>query len=224
MRKAADSIGVGPKVVASSRWLLPAGLLAATLGATALIVDFHDGWVRMGLASRDAVEPLAETPAPGRPQVSAAEDSRYRAISEFVARKYRVSQERAYEFVHLAHSVGHQLGLDPLLIIAVIAVESRFNPIAESLAGAKGLMQIIPRYHTDKFEEYGGEKAVFDPIANVKVGARILKEYIRVTGNVGIALQMYAGALGDGEDHYTNKVMTEQQRLKRAASNPQSAD
>ena len=114
-----------------------------------------------------------------------------------------------------AHITGNQLGLDPLLIIAVIAIESRFNPIAESVAGAKGLMQIIPKYHSDKLEEYGGEKAVFDPVANVKIGAQILKDYIRATGNVGIGLQMYAGALGDGEDQYTTKVMNEQQRLRQ---------
>ena len=38
----------------------------------------------------------------------------------------------------MAHAAGHQIGIDPLLIIAVMAVESRFNPIAESVAGAKG--------------------------------------------------------------------------------------
>ena len=168
-------------------------------------------------------------PAPGAPELTEArvaeheamtpaEESRYRALSDSVARRYRVSQDMAFDLVHLAHTVGQQHGLDPLLIIAVIAIESRFNPIAENLNGAKGLMQIIPKYHAAKLAEYGGEKALFDPVVNIRIGARILKDYIRSTGNLGIALQMYAGALGDGEDQYTTKVMNEQQRLKQALS------
>ena len=144
-----------------------------------------------------------------------AEEGRYRALSEFVARRYRVSQDAAFDLVTVAHRAGDQLQLDPLLIIAVIAVESRFNPIAESRAGAKGLMQIIPKYHGDKLEEFGGEQAVFEPSANIHVGARILKEYLRRTGNLGIALQMYAGALSDSEDQYTRKVLDERYRLQQ---------
>jgi soluble lytic murein transglycosylase-like protein len=147
-----------------------------------------------------------------------AEEVRYRALSEFVARRYHVSQDVAFDLVTLAHDAGSQLQLDPLLIIAVIAVESRFNPIAESRAGAKGLMQIIPKYHGDKLEEFGGEQAVFEPAANIHVGARILKEYLRRTGSLGIALQMYAGALGDNEDQYTRKVLNEQYRLQEVVS------
>lgn len=191
--------------------------LVASLSALALIVHDRHGWFRPA-AEADAPGTVFEAPVVTTGSVNQAEDRRYRALGDFVARKYRVSQDMAYDLVHLAHSVGQQVGVDPLLIIAVIAIESRFNPIAESIAGAKGLMQIIPKYHAGKLEEYGGEKAVFDPVANVKVGARILKDYIRLTGNEGIALQMYAGALNDGEDGYTTKVMNEQQRLKQVVA------
>jgi len=194
--------------------------LIASLAALALIVHDRHAW-SVPAPQADTPGPVFEEPAvTTTSSVNPAEDRRHRALGDFVARKYRVSQDMAYELVRLAHNVGQQVGLDPLLIIAVIAIESRFNPIAESIAGAKGLMQIIPKYHTGKFEEYGGEKAVFDPVANVKVGARILKDYIRLTGNEGIALQMYAGALSDGEDEYTNKVMNEQQRLRQVVAPP----
>lgn len=146
------------------------------------------------------------------------EAARNRAISEFLAKRYRVSQAVTFDLVGIAHTAGRQLGLDPLLIIAVIAVESRFNPIAESVAGAKGLMQIIPKYHGDKLEEFGGEKAIFDPEANIIVGSRILKEYLGRTGNLGTALQMYAGALDDNQDLYTSRVMGEKQRLQQVVS------
>jgi soluble lytic murein transglycosylase-like protein len=80
-------------------------------------------------------------------------------------------------------------------------------------------MQIIPKFHGDKLAKFGGEKAVFDPESNIRVGTRILKEYLTKTGNVGIALQMYAGALGDENDTYTNKVLGEKQRLQQVVAN-----
>jgi len=122
------------------------------------------------------------------------------------------------EFVQIAHAEAGRVNLDPLLIMAVIAVESRYNPIAESNVGAKGLMQIIPKFHGDKLAEFGGEKAVFDPESNIRVGTRILREYLSRTGNLSIALQMYAGALGDENDTYTNKVLGEKQRLQRVVA------
>jgi hypothetical protein len=148
------------------------------------------------------------------------ENSRYQALAEFLARKYKVSERVIFNLVGMAHNAGRQIGIDPLLIIAVIAVESRFNPIAESIAGAKGLMQVIPKYHTDKLKGYGGEESVFDPQTNILVGSQILKEYIGRTGSVNSALQMYAGALNDAEDLYTNKVMTEKQRLQQVVNRP----
>ena len=195
--------------------------LAVSMAAVVVLTGSqqqHGSWftARDG-AGADAAMPV-DDPVASTAAVTPAEDKRYRALSDFVARRYRVSQEVAYDLVHLAHITGRQLGVDPLLIIAVIAIESRFNPIAESIAGAKGLMQIIPKYHTEKFAEYGGERAVFDPVANIRVGAQILKDYIGLTGNLGIALQMYAGALADNEDQYTTKVMNEQQRLKQVLS------
>ncbi len=143
------------------------------------------------------------------------ENGSYRVLAEFLAKRYKVSQDVTFDLVSIAHAAGQQIGLDPLLIIAVISVESRFNPIAESVAGAKGLMQIIPKYHPEKLQEFGGEKAVFDPATNILVGSQILKEYIGRTGNLSTALQMYAGALNDEQDIYTNKVMNEKQRLQQ---------
>jgi hypothetical protein len=143
------------------------------------------------------------------------EDSRLLALADFLSRRYKVSQTVTLDLVGIAHAAGRQMGLDPLLIIAVMAVESRFNPIAESVAGAKGLMQVIPKYHGDKLQEFGGEKAVFDPETNILVGAQILKEYLARTGSMTTALQMYAGALKDVNDVYTGRVLTEKQRLQQ---------
>jgi soluble lytic murein transglycosylase-like protein len=198
-------------------------VLLASVSALLLIVE-----AQYGPQWREPAEALASLPKASAADeevgtaavatLTPAQESRYRALSEFVARRYRVSQGVAFALVSHAHQVGSQLQLDPLLIIAVIAIESRFNPIAESVAGAKGLMQIIPKYHGDKLGEFGGEHTVFDPETNIEVGSQILREYIRRTGNLNIALQMYAGALGDHEDRYTRKVLNERQRLQQVLS------
>jgi soluble lytic murein transglycosylase-like protein len=216
----------GGQAAAFSLWLrrlLSVLALAAAVLAFGLIVD---GQLKEDSLGEPFQQPLAAGPdsGPGTVGTAAAhpvnhaEASRYRALSDYLATRYRVSQEVAFNLVRLAHRVGREVQVDPLLIIAVMAVESSFNPIAESVAGAKGLMQIIPKYHGDKLKPYGGEQAVFDPATNIQVGARILKEYIRSTGNVGIALQMYAGALGDNDDEYTNRVLGMKQRLQYVAA------
>jgi len=199
--------------------------LIASLAALTLVLESQYGqWLFGGSLKTDAALPdeADGTAASAKPAaiLTPVEESRHRAVSEYVAKRYRVSREVALDLVGQAHRVGKELQLDPLLIIAVIAVESSFNPIAESVAGAKGLMQIIPKYHTEKFQAFGGAETVFDPATNIRVGAQILKEYIRYTGNVGIALQMYAGALGDNEDQYTNKVLGMKQRLQYVAQTP----
>ena len=202
-----------------SRRLVSVLALCASVAALALIIESQYGQFLYS----ETLEQSGDTQADaGSGQeaaaLSPAEERRYRTLSGFVANRYRVSQDVAYDLVRVAHRAGNEVQLDPLLIIAVIAIESRFNPIAESVAGAKGLMQIIPKYHFDKLNEFGGEKAVYDPAANIQVGAQILKEYLRLTGNLGSALQMYAGALSDTEDGYTRKVLNEKVRLQQALS------
>jgi soluble lytic murein transglycosylase-like protein len=162
------------------------------------------------ISARVLAQPAEAVPHP--------DHARHAALAEFLAKRYKVAQDVTLHFVRIAHAEGKHVGLDPLLVMAVIAVESRFNPIAESVVGAKGLMQIIPKFHADKLAKFGGEKAVYDPESNIRVGTRILKEYLNRTGNLGIALQMYAGALGDDNDTYTNKVLGEKQRLQQVVA------
>jgi soluble lytic murein transglycosylase-like protein len=116
--------------------------------------------------------------------------------------------------VATAHRAAREVGLDPLLVLAVISVESRFNPIAESVMGAKGLMQIIPRYHLAKLKQYGGEDAVLDPESNIQVGTQILQEYVYRTGTLEAGLQSYNGAARDGSAQYAQRVMAERERLE----------
>jgi hypothetical protein len=148
--------------------------------------------------------------------VSAAPDPQHKALAGYLARRYRVAGDATVDLVGESYAVGRAVGLDPLLILAVISIESRFNPIAESDMGAKGLMQVIPRFHAEKLAVHGGEDAVLDPKTNILVGAQILKEYIRLAGGLEAGLQMYNGAADDPSQGYAQKVIAEKQRLEQA--------
>jgi soluble lytic murein transglycosylase-like protein len=156
-------------------------------------------------------EAAESAPAPAR--AAAVPSEAVDALVEALARKYRVSQDATRQLVDDAYREGGRNGVDPLLIIAVIGVESRFNPIAQSDGGAMGLMQVIPRYHEDKFDAAGGE-SVLDPRINIHVGARVLKEYIRRGGTETVGLQLYNGAIDDESSAYARKVLIEKQRLQ----------
>jgi soluble lytic murein transglycosylase-like protein len=151
-----------------------------------------------------------------------SEKPEYRTLAVYLSRRYKVAQDATEQLVGAAHEAGSRTGVDPLLILAVMAVESRFNPIAESVMGAKGLMQVIPKFHQDKLDALGGGDSVFDPMTNIMVGARILKDAVRRGGGLMPGLQLYAGAFSDDSQQYAQKVMAEKERmlqmLKRSRS------
>jgi hypothetical protein len=139
-----------------------------------------------------------------------------RGAMDYVSRRYRVAPDALEPIFATAQSAGRQLHLDPLLIIAVIGIESRFNPFSESVVGAKGLMQVMPRFHLDKLPEDADQAAFLNPVINVQVGAKVLKESIRRYGGLENGLQQFAGATSDPERRYATKVLAEKQRLEQA--------
>jgi soluble lytic murein transglycosylase-like protein len=162
--------------------------------------------------------PVEEAPAPvcvaaPEPPAALELDAAQRDLAQKLARRFYVASELTERAVAAAHRAADEVGLDPLLVLAVIAVESRFNPVAESGKGAKGLMQIIPHHHDDKLREVGGEDAVLDPESNIQVGARILQEYVHRAGTLEAGLQFYNGARRDPSARYADKVMAERARL-----------
>jgi hypothetical protein len=195
--------------------------LLASLASFSLILDRQYGVNRIFAVVKDGIDlfnftsqAVASQSEGGVPQ-SGPESGKYRAIGEYLAHRYHVSPEMATDIVARAHVAGHSYGLDPLLILAVISVESSFNPIAESGMGAKGLMQVIPHFHSEKFDSLGGEGAVFRPETNILVGSQVLKEYlVRTRGDINDALQMYVGASSaETENGYSEKVLAERERL-----------
>ena len=148
-----------------------------------------------------------------------------RAVTDYIAKRYRVSDTAVAGFVAAAYRAGAEYNVDPGLILAVMAVESRYNPVAESTVGAKGLMQVMPKYHLDKLMDHGGEPALLEPEVNIQVGAQILREYQRRFRDTETALQVYAGAFEEPSSQYANKVFAERARLevlRQKAKKPQS--
>lgn len=152
----------------------------------------------------------------------AIDSVRQRTLASYLAHRYRVSAVATRDLVAAAFRAAELTNLDPLLILAVMAVESSFNPIAESAYGAKGLMQVVPRYHTERLVFHGGAETVLDPQTNIRVGAEILSDYIKRTGSLEAGLQMYAGATEDPDSQYVQKVLAEKRRLSEVAKTPPS--
>lgn len=138
-------------------------------------------------------------------------------VRDYVAKRYKVPTASLDPTLAAAEHRGRSSGIDPLLIVAVIAVESSFNPMAVSSMGAQGLMQVIPRFHMDKIGTDRRKDALFDPLLNVRVGTEVLVEGLRRFGTLQSALQYYGGALGDPNATYANKVLAMKRRLVGAA-------
>lgn len=140
-------------------------------------------------------------------------------VVNWLSKRYRVSQDAIKMMTSSAFTVGKELNVDPLLILAVISIESRFNPFAESPMGAKGLMQVMSDIHEARFEDFGGIHAALNPVANIKVGTSILKEYISRSGSIVGGLKMYVGASDMQTDGgYGVKVLSEYAHLKSVAA------
>ena len=146
------------------------------------------------------------------------------AVAYWLSTKYRVAPEPIAALVSEAYAQGKANKLDPTLILAIMAIESSFNPFAQSPVGAQGLMQVMTKIHTDKYESFGGQHAAFDPVTNLKVGVKVLKECIARAGSIEGGLRYYVGAANLPSDGgYAAKVLAEHQRMRQGAglrSNP----
>jgi hypothetical protein len=136
------------------------------------------------------------------------------ALAFWLGRKYSVAPEPLSVLVATAFEIGQKAKLDPTLILAIMAIESGFNPFAQSPVGAQGLMQVMTKIHHEKYENFGGRLAAFDPVTNLRVGVKVLQECISRAGSIEGGLKYYVGAANlDSDGGYTNKVMAEHARL-----------
>jgi len=138
------------------------------------------------------------------------------AVAYWLSKKYRVAVEPLSVLVSEAFDLGKRNKLDPTLILAIMAVESSFNPFAQSQVGAQGLMQVMTRVHGEKYESAGGTLTAFDPVTNMRVGVKVLQECIARAGSLEGGLKYYVGAANLPDDGgYAGKVMAEHARLQQ---------
>jgi len=141
------------------------------------------------------------------------------AVAMWLSRRYKVAPEPVSRLVQEAWAVGQRARVEPTLILAIMAIESSFNPFAQSAVGAQGLMQVMTRVHDDKYEAFGGNLAAFDPITNLRVGVQVLKECIQRAGSVEEGLRYYVGAANLPDDAgYAARVMAEHEQMKAVAA------
>jgi hypothetical protein len=215
---------VGLAVVAGALFMAGQDDLRDTLEARAW------GWLEARHLARNGGEDLAaiaENEAPvagaGKGNANATETTaltRAQAnVAHWIARRYHVAPEPIARLVQESWTAGERAGLEPTLILAVMAVESSFNPFAQSPVGAQGLMQVMTKVHNDKYEAYGGHLAAFDPVSNLRVGVSVLKDCIGKAGGLEGGLHFYVGAgTNDDDGGYASKVLAEHQYLKRVAA------
>ena len=136
-------------------------------------------------------------------------------ISNYFSKKYNLEPLLLLDYIDHAQDTAQETGIDPLLLLSIMAIESNFNHKVQSPAGAQGLMQVMTSIHADKFAPYGGIEAAFLPAANIRVGALIIKQAIALMGSLQGGLRFYVGAahpsISDGG--FVNKVLNEYARL-----------
>ena len=214
LRVSAVALALFQKFLMVAGLVFVLGLIGIQVGHAGLI-DGLKSLIPLAEASDDeladelpaelSVEPTAEALSP-----------KMRGALDYVSRRYHVSTNALLPIFATAQEAGRELRLDPLLIVAVIGVESGFNPFSQSVFGAQGLMQVVPRFHLDKLPDEADKSAFLDPVINVQVGARVLEESIRRNGGLENGLQQFGGAINDPGRRYSIKVLAEKQRLEQA--------
>lgn len=158
-------------------------------------------------ATRPGVE---EKASPQDLPVSAEEKTRQRKLlSNWLSRRYRIAGDAGTLLVNTAYDAANEYQLDPLLILSVMCVKSRLNPYAESETGARGLMQVATKIPDAAAGGQHHDSGPLDPVDNISLGAKLLKEDMLAAGSVQAGLKRYL----DGVGEYA-KVLGEHRRLK----------
>lgn len=117
------------------------------------------------------------------------------ALTEWVEENAQasISVRIAKSIVHKTYDEAARLRLDPLLAIALMRAESGFRPKAKSKAGAKGLTQVMPRFHKDKL----AGRNPYDIDVSIEVGLTVLRDCLnKHKGVLTKALNCYSGGAG----------------------------
>src|SRR5450830_851204 len=170
-------------------------------------------------APAGATAAAAATPLTAEEKALLGTQKQQQWVTTWLSKRYRVAGDAANMLVSTAYLTAREIKLDPLLILAVMSIESGLNPFAESPVGAQGLMQVMSKVHHERFQEMGGVQAALNPVANIRVGSLILKDYVTRGGSVEAGLKTYVGAADmDNDGGYGSRVLAEYRRLKQVSA------
>ncbi len=117
--------------------------------------------------------------------------------------RFLPDKNRRFEFLRKVHRAASRAGLEPEIVLALIEVESHFDPYAVSRVGAQGLMQVMPFW---KKEIGRPDDNLIDTDTNLRYGCTILKHYLkREKGRLADALARYNGSYG--QYWYSERVL-----------------
>lgn len=193
---------------------MPAAVVAATVAAPPLheLMEGPAAKVSVAADAANTVDAAEEKALTGTRK-------QQQWVTNWLSKRYRVANDATNMLVSTAYTTAREIKIDPLLILAVMAIESGLNPFAESPVGAQGLMQVMSKVHHDKFQDMGGVQAALNPVANIRVGSLILKDYVQRGGSVEAGLKYYVGAAAfETDDGYGSRVLAEWKRLKQVSA------
>lgn len=158
---------------------------------------------------------LAWAPSAHGPGAGPSSAASYAEMGDRLAAIYPASGSHAVRIVRAVHAAADRHGLEPCLVMGVIARESAFDPEARR-RGDVGLMQLNLAWHPDLVARAGGERGLTDPERNVSAGTELLARYRRLAGDEVGALRRYHG-LGKRND-YAERVRASARHLAAAGA------
>lgn len=164
-----------------------------------------------------AGQPVAHGAAAGALVDDRAEARQAAGVVQWLRDRFKVPAEMAARITDHVHEAAEKTGLSPALLLAVIGVESRFQPAAQAKASDGdrhvGLMQLSVRWHAKRFSS---PLMYTDPRENILAGAALMSELVRAKGSTKGALAAFNGST-KGCDAYCRKIEALQEEARVAA-------
>lgn len=183
-------------------------LLALPLGPAAMPPNPATAVPMSVAAVEDSNRTSASTPTPNQS-----------ALAQYIAATYRKPLRYARDIVRTTVEVAQKYALPPNLLLAIMAKESGFDESARSTYGARGLMQVVPRYHMGRLQRNETKSSFKEPRTNIRVGAHILAEYLAAHKDLDAALKQYSGS----SRGYSRAVRTKWDKFEKVGQHEQAA-
>ena len=143
------------------------------------------------------------------PMAKIEEQKIHGAAMKIVSINSKLDEEEAQTIVESSVKWGKKFGIEPSLILGLMLAESTFDKHAISNVGAFGLMQVLPRWHTEKIKvarDTLGQPDPFDIDTNVFLGTWVLKDCMKKYSSVDNGLKCYNGSVGMDTNYHIKVI------------------